>query len=273
VAPEDDLEGKVGDWLAKQGYRLEYHAYEVFRRAGLRPAMSSYVVTSDGTPREIDVSVEVQGSSESFEAESVLLCECKYLPGSPWVVMKSPEGLGWSDFWKHLPKSPVLQPPSLAPVAPPPRISSEYLTRYSRHIGHTLIQAKLDQRANIDQGRDVAFNALQKIANAAWDRAAEGTSRTTTPFKFVFACLIVDGPLFESWVDPSTATFEVRPVQWSAIAWKGCQSGTLVDIVAKDALDGYASTMADTLRGFAAVGVDMAKDRAARRQRRMAINW
>lgn len=58
--PTDSAEDSVADWLANQGYMLEYVTHRALQDTGLSSLMSGYVENPDGTWREIDVSAMEQ---------------------------------------------------------------------------------------------------------------------------------------------------------------------------------------------------------------------
>jgi hypothetical protein len=238
------LDEKVRDWLESQGYRLEYEAHRAFLDAGLSAAMGRYIDSRDGKPREIDVSVDQVANNNGLH----VFCECKYSKAKPWLVMQSGAAPSQSLDWMRTPRFPsaihaqaIYQSPSMLPTC--------WHFSEATVPGHTLIQGlKTDNQ-------DVAYDALKKIANAAWDYVEtvgpyienEGLETNIV----VFPCLIVDGPLFAVQFDSEQGEFQIIEINIGRIAWSGCRGGTMVDVVNVDALKLYAQEVAKTFKALA----------------------
>ena len=48
MAEKESLEQKAAEWLANQGYLLEYDTYNAFVQQGLTANMTSYIESADG---------------------------------------------------------------------------------------------------------------------------------------------------------------------------------------------------------------------------------
>lgn len=85
-----DLHQKVSDWLAEEGYPLEFRVAHAFRAAGFRVRQGIRIPDSKtGKAREIDVI-----ALKSFKLEEVTfyfasLIECKWSKNKPWVLFSS----------------------------------------------------------------------------------------------------------------------------------------------------------------------------------------
>ncbi|MFO0797900.1 MAG: hypothetical protein U0804_10500 [Gemmataceae bacterium] len=235
------LEAKVSEWLSTEGYRLEYLTSKAFRDAGLRTTMSYHVESEEGKRRELDVTAMSKNSSEERPVVARVVCECKYSKEHPWVLLT--QGLKahfWAD-WVSVPKStPLRETTSLTKQA---KATLEGCWHFdARHVfAHGLVQAmKKDNR-------DIAFDSLQKIANAAWDCAEAPERRGFPAHIFVIPCIVVEAPLFLSWYNHDAGRFEVKPTKIGRLSWSGCREGTLVDVVHIDGLAEYAVEVKRTL--------------------------
>jgi hypothetical protein len=160
--PEGSLESEVAKWLEETGYRLEFKTLGAFRRAGLNATMGFHVRSAEGKPREIDVSA-LKSRGRLFIR---LLCECKYSIGKPWVLPCYGMAPEFFADWSILPKSRELHDIPFNSIDDwRPKLEKCWHFSAPASLAHTIVQAhtKPDDRSN----RDLAFEALQKIANAA----------------------------------------------------------------------------------------------------------
>lgn len=238
---EDNLTNKVEEWLGKEGYRLEYITHNALKGVGLRPVMSNYVESANGLSREIDVTARITSDLEVAKPATVcLMCECKYSVDKPWILLQSGLPANIKCDWGALPKSPDLD-----------KISGD-IEKYARflcgswhfaieqYFAHNLVQAF---RKN---NRDIAFDSLKKIANAAWDYVETPHRLGVNAYIIAIPSIIVEAPLYCASFDHEKDQFAVKKVPYGRLSWGGCRNGTLVDIVHARAINEYANAIRKT---------------------------
>ena len=238
---------RVAEWLGTEGCRLEYKTHEAF--ANVDPSvvtgMGLYVPNAEGVPREIDVFASITreyGPSAlgwNRVAHVALICECKYSKGVPWILLchdKTPGG----DL-SALPHSHSLDDHVCNVAAN----NSLHFTM-SPPFAHALTAFKADTSGR----KDVAYDSLRKISDAAWDYA----QRLYPPahFLFVIPVLVVDGPLLRARFDPKDGggKFVAEEVEYGRLSWRGSHDFTGVDVVQADHLSTYARVAVDSMRAL-----------------------
>lgn len=236
----EQLSTKVADWLAKEGYVLEFRTHQAFQRAGLHATMGHYLDDPAGNQREIDVTVLVEGTEPNAPTLIRVLCECKYSSDKPWVLLDS--GLRANMFadWHSLPQSPNLRAkaPHIEEVAR--WLVDSWHFSLDRTFAHSLLQ--VFRSGN----RDVAYDSLRKISNAAWDWTEYAARSDTTRCFIAIPTLVVDAPLFSARYAADEGRFMVNEVSMGRLSWSGCRGGTVVDVVAARALNEYAEALKET---------------------------
>jgi hypothetical protein len=237
----NNLTRKVEDWLGHEGYRLEYITQKALADTGLTTVMSNYFESADGSLREIDVTASEHHFGTDKAVSVRLMCECKYSVDKPWILLQSGMPANLFCDWLSLPKSPALH-----------EISENYIEKCERflcnswhfsrdqYFAHNLVQAF---RKN---NRDVAFDSLKKISNAAWDYVETPHRRGKSAYLVAIPSIIVDAPLFWASFSYNDNKFVAREVPYGRLSWGGCRNGTLVDIVHVSALNEYAQAIRNT---------------------------
>jgi len=233
-----NIEDKVVDWLSKEGYRLEYIVHKAFSDIGLTTVMSNHFETSEGKWREIDVTAVQMPVGELAKSIAVrVMCECKYSADNPWVLLQSAlQSNLWCD-WISLPQSPSVKELS--------RDIENYATHLYRSwhfakgqlFAHNLVQAFREKN------RDMAFDSLQKISNAAWDYVETPFHRGHSAYLIAIPALIVEAPIYSAWFDHRNSKFVVKEIKYGRLSWSGCRGGTAVDVVHTSAINDYASAI------------------------------
>jgi hypothetical protein len=240
------VEEKVNAWLANQGYHLEYKTYKALRNAGI-PAQMSIFLETEGKPREIDVIGEVHERGTPTAAN--VICECKYsVKNQPWVLLRSESRTSFSIEWHALPQTEVVQ--SLWAFTKKCQPDFEQTWHFARNaaFGQTLLEAMKDGNA------DVAYGAVQKIANAAWEYASkpfipgEGDSEDENVYRVVIPCIVVDSPLLMATFNHDKGEFESTQIPFGRLFWLGVHNGTIIDVVQKNSLSEYAKGLYQTMK-------------------------
>lgn len=238
---EDNLTNKVEEWLGCEGYRLEYITHKALNDVGLTTVMSDYVESANGSLREIDITASLTPDLGIAKSTLVrLMCECKYSVDKPWILLQSgiPANL-WCD-WLSLPKSPDLHEISEDIEKYARSLSGSWHFAGEQYFAHNLVQAF---RKN---NRDIAFDSLKKIANAAWDYVETPHRRGANAYLIAIPSIIVEAPLYWACFDHEKYQFVVKEVPYGRLSWGGCRNGTIVDIVHARAINEYANAIHKT---------------------------
>jgi hypothetical protein len=240
---EDDrrsIEEKVSIWLGETGYRLEYLAYRAFREVGISVGMSAFLESPEGKPREIDLLASESDASDSLITVSIV-CECKYLD-HPWVLLHSDVRTSFQAVWELMPQSAHVGTLWSFLKGCGPDFSTCWHFSADTPCAHSIVQAlKPDNR-------DAAYNAIQKISNAAWDFAEMNDKEGLEAMHITIPCIIVDSPLLAASFDHDKGKFSSEKITRGRMLWAGCRSGTIIDIVHITALEEYASDISRTIR-------------------------
>ena len=96
--PEDNssLIERVSDWLAKEGYPLEFATAAQLREAGFHVRQREYVRDSDGEPRETVVTATLTAEIRNSLLRVYHLIECKWSKDKPWVLFVGSGGMAQS---------------------------------------------------------------------------------------------------------------------------------------------------------------------------------
>jgi len=248
----NNLNNKVAEWLGKEGYRLEYITHKAFSDTGLTTVMSNYVETPEGSWREIDVTAMQQPDYGLAKPTAVrIMCECKYSVEKPWVLLQT--GLMsniWCD-WISLPQSPDLKEFTKHIEHYEKQLHSCWHFAKEQYFAHNLVQAFREKN------RDVAFESLQKISNAAWDYVETPNRRGHSAYLIAIPSLVVEAPIYSAWFDNSKYKFIAKEVKYGRLSWSGCRGGTLVDIVQAGAINEYAEVVRNSIAIILNVLVDL----------------
>ncbi len=233
-------EQRVSEWLASEGYRLEYLTHAAFKKVGIHATMSYYVETPDGKPREIDVAAFLESSNQTSKIILRVLCECKYSMDKPWVLMLSDLSSHLFADWISIPQSKPLQDLSSTVSAYEKELEGCWHFAKGQRFAHNILQAFREKK------RDTAYDSLQKISNASWDCAETPERRGSRAYVLAIPCLVVEAPLFVSWYDTVESKFQVKKVLYGRLSWDGCRGGTVVDVIHISAVIEYAKAIKTT---------------------------
>lgn len=235
---------RVREYLATQGFPLEFSAASAFRNAGLTVSQGTHYDDA-GTLREIDV-VASRLRPESTAIGMAWVTECKETPiddtfeGAPrvpWVMFSSnphPElpdtdhfigsDLALAALWTQASNADLLASPWLAPPG-------------RRAFGGRLCK-KADQ--------DPVYSSLQGVVGAtrAYAKAASDSRRGNFAFLYL-PLLVIRGPLFEAYWDDASGQLVIEERAFVPALWSGFDgSGYRVDVVTIDELPAYLAARA-----------------------------
>jgi hypothetical protein len=238
---DDPLIGKVGDWLNRQGYPLEFSTAAAFHQAGFRTHQGLYVDDSESA-REIDVvaTQDLKSGRSLIRVEFVI--ECKWSADKPWVVFAS----------KHsrMAKSACVAQ-TLGSRAGRAVLWAKAGDDALHSIGifDTPVLPGFGGRQAFSENRDVVFDALKSVASLSHSRAVEYDRNASSPsdhldFVVVIVPVVVlKGRLFVAQYDEGTGRMAVDEALRARIHWRGSDKWkliTTIDVVTEGLLEQYA---------------------------------
>lgn len=235
----DNLNDKIQNWLATEGYPLEFRTAHALRSAGLSVTMG--LMLGQDQPREIDVVADSPFGTPSsdYTGRVRLLVECKYARKKPWIVLQSSS--------QHGGVVDLLATPHSA------NIDSEMIFRTAKHentlldtihftpkmvLGHGIVQAF----GNSKHEDDLPYRTLMKVSSMAWEHATclDQSSRVSTFYLVVLPVIIVDTHLVRAVYDPTKDSIQVDEIEAARINWSVGTHRAIVHVVSAKHLDDYA---------------------------------
>ena len=245
------LEGKVRDWLSQEGYPLEFYAASVLQAAQARVHRGLYTRDGDGNAREIDVQGDWTLSVQDGKSLRLsMIIECKWSKSKPWVVFSQlGHGMGPAAAVTQAVGCPVGQS-LMWWAAGTSALQAAFPFATSGRVGFDGVQA-------LSKGKDPVYSALQGLTTKAQLSSAQVADEVfrnpIVPQAFAqvfFPVVVVDGEVFEAFASPGGNGVELSPVDWIRLHWRGAQARELltsIDIVRKDAFEGYVEQWTDSL--------------------------
>lgn len=260
IGGREQLTGKLVQRLRERGLPLEMRVARTLRTHGFVVTPSLYVQVPGGRrPREIDARAVLTRLMMSVQMSFELYVECKWSQDKPWVVYSSKEAtpppavalqsvlvnpMGETLLWLCLESPDLLDRPPF----------------FSNVTGaHGGVRVNLGEKGG-GSGPDMFYRTMQSVTAIAHAGVGYRDSATTMvdhtrDATFAFAVVVIDGPLFEAYLEEGSDAFAVRPIEHARVFWRGARAGdiTAVDVVTVDALDAFA---VDCIRGIEAASND-----------------
>jgi hypothetical protein len=241
---EGALEPRLLEWLATEGYPLEFATARAFRKAGFQVRQGYYTHPAGEEPaREIDVVAQMDLRRDP-ELRVEFVVECKWSGDKPWVFFCGGSGittaacvtqsigseLGEALLWKEAGNSKLA---SLGIFATPDKPA-------------------FGGRQAFSGARDVLFDAMRSVSGAAraiaddYDRGSRTSAADRRLPHFavaVFPVIVVTGRLFEVRQEEA-GDLRLSEVASSRVHWRGARDQsnphTTVDVVRSDHLEEFA---------------------------------
>jgi hypothetical protein len=232
-ARERNLEQKVGDWLAREGYPLEFLAANIFKAAGFAVRQGYHVRDESAhTVREVDVLASATAEVGDSLLRIYHVLECKYSRDKPWVVFTSDQ-----------------------PIAPSACVAQTFGTMAGQALlwalaGHQEIQGLsyfatpgepgFGGRQALSDNRDIFYDALQAVVSKAtavmrqYDNPYGGIQDALEIAAIAFPLIVVDGRLFSAAFNERTKEMDLAEVEVMRLHWRGAASWRMhatIDIV------------------------------------------
>jgi hypothetical protein len=218
----EGLETRVHNWLRSEGYPTEMRAAAILRAAGFAVRQGQhYTDPETGKSREIDVVCRLD--DELGVGSFRLIAECK-LSTKPWIVFTSEWVL--AEYNRFAAYALMSEQARSALVAIKPErepqthkaILERMFSAYGLMKGEGGLFDKLDWFAKggrvgysatvafSDRGNEVPYTAALNVTKASLFAELTHNPGHLPPIMVTFPLLIVDGPLFECYLDDSGDT-------------------------------------------------------------------
>ena len=245
-----DVKAKVSEWLAKQGFPLEFKTAEIFAKQGFETDQGAYITDpKEGKLREIDVIAssvhQVDGRSYRFS----LVTECKWSQDQPWVVFTSRRARPTlSASIAYLLGSPFAEA-ILWFLAGDRDILERHRKALPIRVGFAGRQAFVDKDK---REKELFYPTIQGVVAAAMAftrddaRLPSSLSDIVRDVHIAIPTIVLDGSLFEAYLEGEHLKLE--PLTEATVSWRGFgvrRQPVFVNIVTVDALAGYAERYAN----------------------------
>lgn len=182
----------INKWLESQGYPLEMNVASQLRNAGFNVQLSHYYSDPENeTIREIDIVASYPEHTGCLDISFVI--ECKVSKKKPWLLFSTEHTLeGFNRLFAFCINSDsarsALVEKGVETFIKLPRMKKEGRAAYG------ITQA-------FTSGEDMTFKATTSVLKAAISRKQNLNKQNWKPFVFVFPTIIVDGALFECYLN------------------------------------------------------------------------
>ncbi len=242
-SPQKSLKDKVSDWLQSEGYPLEFSVAHTFHEHGFDANQGHYVRDEEGgAVREIDV--VAQGTQ--VERDSLVrvcnVVECKWSRDKPWVVFTSRNNKIAESACIAQTISNKAGQAVLWAIAGDREL---WLTQMFR----SPTKAGFNGRQVFGQKNDLFYQALQSVTQKSqllvkkYDRHRSAPEELLKSVVVALPLIVVDGDLFEAYLDPAAGKLVVEEADHIRMHWRGSVSWPFhatVDIVRNAKLDDFA---------------------------------
>jgi hypothetical protein len=239
---------EVSNWLAHEGYPLEFRVAHRFREAGFRVLQGMHIPDVDsGKAREIDViglkSLEMGETTFYF----VCLIECKWSKSKPWVLFSSSEkdrggcSLIAETIASDLGEVVVHILAADQQLQEDRFFESMQTTSYGGRVAFTK-----------ENNSDLFYSTVQSVISKAMliAKADDPKSIEDSMTEFgsiVFPVVVVDGELFEASYNPETDNVNLEKREHMRLRWSARGSADhAVNIVGFEFLERFIRTLAQT---------------------------
>lgn len=232
------LKNQVQEWLSQQGYPLEMRVAKALRKTGFEVRQSHYYVDSQtGEHREIDILATKTDTIGLLEI--AFLIECK-TTSKPWILLTSDDTLtnynrlfAFGITSEKAKKALIQDKESLFSL---PSFEKGGRAAYSATVAFT-------------SGFDTAYKAAMSATKAAQGRKNDlkDESFSSIPFQFAFPVIVLDGPMFECFLNNDEMVVQEVSDSYLFYANNHCEDpSACIRIVSSENLEQFARE-ADTL--------------------------
>lgn len=239
----DQLKNKIEEWLLSQGYPLEMRVAASFRDNGFNVIQSHYYSDPQtNIMREIDVIALHPDYTGCIDISFVI--ECKVSKKHPWLLFSSKYAIeGFNLLFAYCINSKSARN-VLIEKGIETALSLQWMKKDGR-MAYGITQA-------FTSGDDRTFKATTSVLKAAIARKLSLDSQKWKPFSFIFPVIILDGPLFECFLnDDGKLSIEPFEDGFLFFPWNiSGEAGTCIRILSLNSLSRFVSeakTVGDSL--------------------------
>lgn len=247
MSDENSLENNIQNWLAKEGYPLEFKVANIFRSKNFDTFQGRYVNDfKTGLPREIDVVADTTIKvAESFLRISYVI-ECKWSGDKPWVIFTDKNS-------RISPGACIVQSISTKTAEAILWHLSDNKELRNLSIFHTPERPGFNGRQAFGSQNDLVYSTLQSIMSACYSEkkdyeVADSDHKDSLSFGvLIIPIVVIDGKLFESYYDDSIGDMSLKERKMIRLHWKGSEAWqfhSTIDIVTFDHLPEYVKSLA-----------------------------
>jgi hypothetical protein len=172
---EENLPGRIRDWLEKQGQSLEMRVAKSFQENGFVVSQFEYFLDKDNqTIRQTDVVASISKNIGNSLITINLVVECKYAKSKPWVILITQQKFDrFTFFGRVMNGKPPSQWKKLSTLQG--RLVGKILLALERTkeiecfdvnpAGYALMEARLDSNYKPDPNQlDYAYEAIMQVS-------------------------------------------------------------------------------------------------------------
>ena len=231
---DDQLKKKIEDWLVSQGYPLEMRVAAEWRNGGFGVTQAHYYSDPENaTLREIDIVASCEDWTGCINIEFVT--ECKVSKKNLWLLFSSKHMLeGFNRLFGYCINSESART-KLIKKGIDPIMGLPWMKKMGR-TAYGMTQA-------FTTGEDVTFEASTSVLKAAIARKKVFDSQDWKPFVFVFPAIVVDGLVFNCFLDDA-GQLSIEPVEdaFFFFPWNvSGEVGTCIRVLSLESLPRYVA--------------------------------
>lgn len=240
----DELQQKILQWLAGEGYTLEMRVARIFNRRKWETSQS-VVYQGDAKPREIDVLAMKrvglpQKDGEIWRAfEFVVVTECKSQVSKPWVVFTTEATAGPSIFNIDSRAANRFGSRFLDALATGELFEPIPFFKVEERTGYAAVRAF--ESGNLDG----AYAAISAVVDATSHWCKFSSNEHTARCRIVFPVIVTPAPLFEAFLDEENKERVARRDSITLFAENQVLGGqyAVIEIVNESALAAYVEKL------------------------------
>lgn len=240
---EKSLQDTVREWLVTEGYPLEFRTALEFSKQGFSIRHGTYVKGSKEGLREVDV-IAYEAAPENLRVYHVI--ECKWSGDKPWIVFTSETQQMAESACVNQTISSLLGGSIAWILAGDPEVGSLGLFVSPERAG-------FGGRQVFSKGSDVFYATVQSVVEKAKSIVDEYDERCNLGKGLpewgavAFPVVVVQGGLFEGYMDWASGEIVVEPRRHLRLHWRGSEAWShhaTVDVVSDDYISEYATACA-----------------------------
>lgn len=247
---DKSLQAKVNEWIAGEGYPLEFYTANIFRKNNFRVLQGFHVSDiKSGTPREVDVLAEATAPIGRPFARVCHVVECKWSRDKPWVIFTSPGS-------RISPAACIAQ--TIGSDAGQAILWALAGDKETQNLDafNTPVTPGFNGRQAFNKGNDTFYNAMQSVTSATCSLMQSYNEPNGNPYISAQTAVIglpvvvVDGKLFETSYDVVSNQMSIKETNRVRIHWRGAELWpviTTIDVVSIDGLEDFVNTREDEM--------------------------